>query len=231
MSNELDLFDFDTDHFDLDLDLDFEEIDNRIHKPKYKKPLRDSQVKFKDAKKLAEQIDLTITPRVDCLIAGKFIFGDFIEAYIVGNNIKCEKLVISTLSMSQNNVDSLRTLMEKKYVDQLDLIVSDYFFSHERQNLIPYIYEELDIDNKFQLAVARSHVKICFFKTLGGKKIVIHGSANLRSSDNIEQFTIEINESLYDFYDTFHSSIIETYKTINKSVPHSESNKLFNDKI
>lgn len=50
MSNELDLFDFDTDDFDLDLD--FEESDNRIHKPKYKKPLRDSQVKFKDAKKL-----------------------------------------------------------------------------------------------------------------------------------------------------------------------------------
>ena len=226
MSDELDLFNFNTDDFDIDFDI--AESENRIHKPKYKKPLRDSQIKFKDAKKLASEIDLTVTPRVDCLISGKFIFGDFIEAYIVSNNIKCEKLVISTLSMSQNNVDSLRTLMEKNYVDQLDLIVSDYFFSHERQNLIPYIYEELDIDNKFQLAVARSHVKICFFKTLGGKKIVIHGSANLRSSDNIEQFTIEINESLYDFYDAFHASIIETYKTINKSVPHSEINKIFN---
>ena len=36
MSNELNLFDFDVDDFDMDLDI--EESENRIHKPKYKRP-------------------------------------------------------------------------------------------------------------------------------------------------------------------------------------------------
>ena len=220
---EIDDFDIDIEGFDID-----NKIVSRIHKPKLFKPRKDIQVKFKDAKKLADEIDLSVTPRVDCLINGSFIFGDFLEAFIVKNNIKCKKMVVSTLSLNDNNIDSFRTLLEKNYIDDLTLIVSDYFFSHERNNLIKYAYEELDIDNKFQLAVARTHTKICFFETLGGKKIVTHGSANLRTSDNIEQFTIEINEGLFDFYNEFHGQIIETYKTINKSVRNAEITKIFN---
>lgn len=217
-------FDFEIDNFNFD-DGD-DGIKDRIHKPKIFKPRRSSQIKFKDAKKLAEQINLAENPRYDCIVSGSFIFGDFIEAFIVHNNIKCKKMVISTLSMSQENADSLRTLLEKNYVDDLTLIVSDYFYSHERNDLIKYIYQNLDIDNKFQLCAARTHTKICYFETLGGKKIVIHGSANLRSSDNIEQFTIENNSDLYDFYDEFHSQIIDTYKTINKSVTKKILNQI-----
>lgn len=227
--NELDVFEYSSDDFDLEMDFDLDDkIESRIHKPKLFKARKESQVKFKDAKKLAKEIDLSKTPRVDCLINGAFIFGDFLEAFIVEKNIKVKKMVISTLSLSQNNIDSLKILLEKEYVDDLTLIVSDYFFSHERNGLIKYAYDMLDIDNKFQLAVTKTHTKICYFETLGEKKIVTHGSANLRSSDNIEQFTIEINESLYDFYDDFYSQIIQTYKTINKSVRNTEINKLFN---
>ena len=227
--NELNNFDFSDEDFDLEMDFDLDDkIESRIHKPKLFRARKETQVKFTDAKKLAKEINFEDTQRYDCLINGSFIFGDFLEALIVGKNVKVKKMVISTLSLSQNNIDSLRILIEKDYVDDLTLIVSDYFFSHERNNLIKYAYDELDIDNKFQLAVARTHTKICFFETLGGKKIVTHGSANLRSSDNIEQFTIEINEGLYDFYNDFHSSIIETYKTINKSVRNTEITKIFN---
>ena len=227
--NELDTFKYSNDDFDLGIDFNFDDkIESRIHKPKLLRPRKELQVKFKDAKKLAKEINLAETPRVDCLINGAFIFGDFIEAFIVEKNIKVKKMVISTLSLSQNNIDSLKILLEKEYIDDLTLIVSDYFFSHERKGLIKYAYDVLDIDNKFQLSVTKTHTKICYFETLGGKKIVTHGSANLRSSDNIEQFTIEINESLYDFYDNFYSQIIQTFKTINKSVRNTEINKLFN---
>lgn len=227
--NEFDNFDFDADDFDLEMDFDFDEkIETRIHKPKLFRSRKDSQVKFTEAKKLAKEINFEDTQRYDCLINGSFVFGDFIEALFIEKNIKAVKMVISTLSLNQNNIDSLRTLLELGYVDDLTLIVSDYFFSHERGNLIQYAYDVLDVDDKFQLAVARTHTKICFFETAGGKKIVTHGSANLRTSDNIEQFTIEINESLYDFYDNFHSSIIETYQTINKSVRNTEIKKIFN---
>jgi hypothetical protein len=128
-------------------------------------------------------------------------------------------MTITTLSLSQDNVDSLHNLLAGGFVDELNLIVSVYFFGHERHSLIPYIYEKLDIDNKFQFAVASIHTKTVNFETSGGRKIVIHGSANLRSSANIEQFTIEENEGLYEFYQSHFSSILDRYRTINKNKP------------
>lgn len=86
-----------------------------------------------------------------------------------------------------------------------------------KKNLIPYLYEKLDKDNRFQLAVAAIHTKTVQMHTMGGKKIVIHGSANLRSSGNIEQFTVEINDNLYDFYQDMSDKILDKYKTIDKT--------------
>ena len=47
---------------------------------------------------------------------------------------------------------------------------------------------------------------------------MIHGSANLRSSANIEQFTIEDNPELFDFYEELQDNILDHYKTINKPI-------------
>ena len=62
------------------------------------------------------------------------------------------------------------------------------------------------------------HTKTCQFKTLGRRYVVIHGSANLRSSGNIEQFTIECNKELYEFYHSIFEDIKKRYKTINKQI-------------
>lgn len=84
------------------------------------------------------------------------------------------------------------------------------------------------IDNRFQLAVADIHTKTVHFNTSGGRKIVMHGSANLRSSGNIEQFTIEENPELYDFYEEKFSKILEKYATINHSIRAKEAWKTMN---
>ncbi len=175
-------------------------------------------VRYDNAVKLAKDLYLNKGERYDCLVSGNFIFGDLIEAYLVQHRAKALKMTISTLSLSQNNVDSLANLLNAGYVDELQLIVSTYFYGNEVNSLIPYIYKNLDTGGKFQLAIAGTHTKTAQFETLGGRKIVMHGSANLRSSGNIEQFTIEENEELYDFYDDIFSKIAEKYATIQKMV-------------
>lgn len=206
----LDFFDFDPD----------EEADteNRYVKPKLV-PMKTDQVLYDNAAKLARELKVTTGCRYDCIVSGSFIFGDFIEAFMIHNNCKAVKMTITTLSLSQENIDSLATLLQKGYIDRLDMIVSDYFYSHERHQLIPYMYHELDIDNRFQLAVAFVHTKTVHMETLGGKKIVIHGSANLRTSGNCEQFTIEENSELHDFYEERFTPIIERFATIRKTAP------------
>jgi len=220
---DIELPEFDSAIFDLMPDVI--EHETRYTKPKVYEA-KPQYVLYENAEKLARKLTLNKSERADVFVSGSFIFGDFIEAYIVHHNAKVLKMTISTLSLSQENVDSLRNLLVGNFVDELNLIVSTYFYGHERGVLIPYIYEKLDIDNKFQLAVCASHTKTCTFETLGGRKILIHGSSNLRSSSNIEQFTIEENEELFDFYNDFTDKILNLYKTINK--PIYNGNKLWN---
>lgn len=177
------------------------------------------RVKYSNAEKLAEDIGpLPLDFRAFIILDGRFIFGDFIEALIVKNNWNCEELTISTLSMSQENIDSLANLVNGGFLKQLNLVISHYYFANERSGLMPYMYEHLDVNDVLQVAVASVHTKIAMIRTACGKKITIHGSANLRTSSNIEQIVIEHTPSLFDFCAEVHHSIINTHKTINKAV-------------
>jgi len=206
------------------IDADFSE--GSYHQPgRYIRPpktrdIPERMLKYSLAEKLASDIVPETGMRCFVMLDGKFIAGDFIEAWMVKHNIIAKRLIISTLSLSQANVDSLENLLVGGFVGQMDLIVSDYFFSHERQNLVPYIYQRLDIENKFQLAAAGTHCKICLIETVGGHKITIHGSANLRSSGNLEHICIEEGEHLYDFNLEISDKIIDKYKTIRKAERH-----------
>lgn len=181
------------------------------------------RVKYANAEKLADAVGpLPEGFRAFVILDGKFIFGDFIEALIVKNNWLCQELTISTLSMSQDNVDSLENLISGGYLQQLNLIVSHYYFANERHGLMPYLYEHLDVDEVLQVAVASVHTKIAMIRTRCGKKITIHGSANLRTSSNIEQIVIEHSPTLFDFCAQVHHAIIDRHKTINKAVRRTD---------
>jgi hypothetical protein len=214
----IDLGEFDAELFDFMAD-EVADTENRYIKPRLV-PMRVDQVMFENAQDMAREIRIAKEgDRYDAIVSGSFIFGDFIEAFLIYNQCKAVSMTITTLSLSQENIDSLNNLMEHGYIDELNIIVSDYFYSHESRNLIPYMYKMLDIDNRFQLAVAFVHTKTVHFTTLGGKRLVMQGSANLRSSGNCEQFTIEYNSELCDFYDRVFNPILERFATIRKTAP------------
>ena len=67
---------------------------------------------YQYAEELARQCDLSKTNRVIARLKGSFIMGDFIEAMFTVWNLHTTRLVISTYSMSQNNIDSLANLLK-----------------------------------------------------------------------------------------------------------------------
>ena len=206
-------------NIDFDVAIGSDDINSRYTNPKKYNGIKQKHVKYSHALKMAQEINISNDERIDCLVSGNFIFGDFIEAFFVENDIHTERLVLSTLSMSQNNIDSLKTLMLLGYVDKLDIVISTFFYGMERHLLMPYIYQELDFDDRLQVAVAAVHTKVLLFKSDGGKHVTINGSANLRSSMNIETFSIEENKDTYDFHLDYHEKLIDKYKTINKQKP------------
>lgn len=213
-------FDFDSVFADnLNFDFDFlNQHENRYSNPKKTVGIKKQNLLFKYALDLAEKINIGKNESINVICSGNFIFGDFIEAFFVKKNIQTKKLIISTLSMSQENIDSLKNLFVGNYVLSLDLLISDYFFANEKNALIKYMLQELDVDNKFQLSVARSHTKICIFEDQKGNKYVFQGSANLRSSDCIEQLICEENSESYDFYFEHHERIKKEYQIINQTL-------------
>ena len=153
------------------------------------------------------------------IVSGNFIFGDYIEALLVEKNAFAEEIMIATLSLGSDNVDSLKNLVDGGFVGQLTLIVSDFWYAHERRKEggVPYIMKYLGGEN-FTLAAAGLHTKVTLIKTRSGKHLVMHGSANLRSSRNIEQFVIENNEDLYRFNAEWMGKIAEHFSANKKSL-------------
>lgn len=209
-------FDFSEQDFEIGAEFNTE-IETRYMKAKKGHEIKEECLYFSNAQKCAKQVDLSEGTVNHILLAGNFIFGDLIEALLTQRNIKVKHLIISTLSYNNNNIDSFRNLIEGGYIEKIDLIISDYFFANERNNLIKYAYQELDHNDRFQLAVASMHTKVCLLRTQN-HKVVIYGSANLRSSNSVEQITIETNAALFDFYEEYHLKIADKYKTINQSI-------------
>lgn len=213
----------------LNIEIDFDMSGFNIGKSKFKtryvsptimanKP--ESAMKYSKAVKFVNSFNTDFGFRHYSIVQGDFCFGDMIEALIVERNWFCEEMYISTLSLNENNADSLDNLFNGKYLKKLGLVVSAYFYSHERQKnrMIDYLLRSLDKEDRFDIAVLRSHCKICQFVTNEGHHIVIHGSANLRSNQNNEQLMIEDNKTLYDFNKNYHLEILKNHSIINKDI-------------
>lgn len=216
------------DTIELDDDIDFsvadfsivdDEEQTRILKPKMAKSAIYNKADFQYARDLAAKICLERNARTTCIVPGNFIFGDLPEALVMYRGIDLKTIYCSTLSLSENNVDSFKNLLLFRNVEKINLMLSGYFYSHYKTDLIPYLYEELDIDNKLQVAFTNTHMKILLMETHKGNHYVLTGSANLRSASCLEQFDFEENEELFNFYKEAFDSLIDKYKTIDYTKP------------
>jgi len=211
-----------------DFNFSFDELEpTRVLTPPKPKAVPRQFVSYKYAKDAAKKIKLGFGMEAHMIVPGTFIFGDFLEAMFEVHEIQASKMYISTLSYSSENVDSLRNILDSGDCDELNLIVSAYFYSHYRNSAIQYTYDQLDTSsNKFQLAVTGSHCKVCLIQTYCGKKLVLHGSPNLRSSACAEQVCIQECPELFDFHKSFADGILKEYGTINKAVRYKALEKI-----
>lgn len=178
--------------------------------------IKEHRVKYEHAAELATEASKAIKSgdTLHAVLSGNFIFGDFLEALAVENLVKFKRVTLSTLAISDENVMSLKTMLDTGFLKKLDIIVSSYFWSHNRQNAA-FLYEHLCDNYDCTIAVAGIHTKIALIET-EKSKIVVYGSANMRSSRTVEFVTIENNPDLFDFHDKWHQSILQDYKVTKK---------------
>lgn len=215
-------------NIEIDTDIDFdvgdfllvnEDEKTRIMQPKMARSAVYQSVDYKRAEDMAQKISLEKGSRTTVIVPGNFIFGDLLEALIIGRGIDADELVISTLSISQDNVDSLKTIMLARPSMKLSMVVSGYFYSHYKYDLVPYIYRELDMDDRFQIAFTNTHMKIALISSRKGTRYTLTGSANMRSSSSLEQFDMDEGMERYEFFHSALMALVDKYRTIDYTVP------------
>ena len=216
---DIDLDDLDFDLEDFDLDDRTPDTQTRFIQPRMDPAILTQTVHFDHAMELAEKIDLSGNTRTFAWVSGAFVFGDILEALWRRRNIDIKNLAIASLSISDENIDSWAGLMAQANIERFDLLVSAYFYSHEKWDLVPYLYKQLGNDNRFQVAFGAYHLKVITLETHSGHTLTIHGSANMRSSTNVEQIMVEVNDrSLHDFNAGLIRDICDRYGTINHNM-------------
>lgn len=122
----------------------------------------------------------------------------------------CKKMQIATLSLSVRNVLEMAELLDAKKIENLDILVSDFFHKHDKAIFSRLFHEFSNRGQK--VAAARSHCKIVTLEMVDGRKFVLEGSANLRTNKNIEQFCLTQDASLHGYFSDWITEMVEKYE-------------------
>ena len=158
-------------------------------------------VKFQYAKDFINSMDIPEPGEsIYAIVSGSFIFGDILGpiAKKIGGNVTLD---ICTLSIGQENIDMIDQMFEENLISSVRIIFSDYFYSHENKpgGLWRYLMDILEKwPDRYTVSVASVHTKIIMMRS-ESHNLILSGSANLRSSANVEQFDIQNNQGLYNF--------------------------------
>lgn len=227
--DDLDM-DFDLDDFDIEGEKNArprgeKQRDVRILRPMLDRETVTQHRAYENAEAFARQIDMTPGARVFAWVSGSFIFGDIIEALITARRVGIRRLYMCSLSIGQENIDSLKNVMllMGDELERMVLVFSGFQYSHRKYDLIPYMYRELDDErNRVQIAFGRWHAKLITMETVHGHTITIHGSANLCSSGSIEQIMIEVDDrELHQFNADIMERIAAKFGTINAGAEYT----------
>ncbi|HRQ87846.1 MAG TPA: hypothetical protein PLA50_03550 [Bacteroidia bacterium] len=135
--------------------------------------------------------------RTHAVLRGDFVLCDLIPA-IIRERGRCPHLHIATLGMSGANAESLAALHQVGLVGGITICCSVYFRQVDRTATWPEV--ESKLGGIATLIVGRNHAKVICLPTEAGDHFVIEGSANLRSSDNLEQIAIFNDPDLAAFH-------------------------------
>lgn len=137
--------------------------------------------------------------RLHALLRGDFVLFDLIPA-IIGRLGPVDHLRIATLGMSAANAAGLARLLATGHVARLTLVVSHYFRQVDRASVWPEVCAALE-PHGVRPVVTRNHAKVILLPFRDRPdRLTLEGSANLRSSDNVEQLCVFNSAATHDFH-------------------------------
>jgi hypothetical protein len=135
--------------------------------------------------------------RTHVTLRGDFVLCDLIPLILQSRGF-CPHLRIATLGMSADNANTLAQLQSEGKVGDITLAASDYFKAVDSATTFRSV--QAILSGRARFITLRTHAKVILIPTSSGDYLVIEGSANLRSSGNIEQIVIVNDKATHDHH-------------------------------
>lgn len=145
------------------------------------------------------------------LLRGFFDALNVVLALLDKLAVPCDCLRVATLSLSKKNVSELAALLDAGTVKKIEVITSDFQAEHDG-DILSELLAELRDQRGQRVATARSHCKIVLLAMSDGSRYTMEGSANLRTSRNMEQFCLSRDAALHDFYATWFDDTVNGHE-------------------
>jgi len=158
---------------------------------------RRALVKPENAEEILARLPLQSDRALHVITPGNFIFCDLITA--VATRFKTARIFIATLSFSKKNAEALCSLISTGKVRGIKMLTSNYFAKMNAE-ILQHFTTCADKSGGIQIGIARTHAKVTAFEFADGKRLTIETSANLRSSDNIEQVSFFADVPTFNFH-------------------------------
>jgi hypothetical protein len=134
---------------------------------------------------------------------GGFSSIAFIMHIATAEGIK--KLYVCSLTIGKNELQSLITLRNAGKLTEVSFFVGKLMKNSNNEKDYAYFTKMVEVCKQYgwRFRVLKNHSKVILAETITGNKYVIETSSNLTENPNIEQFSFEMDDGLYSFYEDF----------------------------
>jgi hypothetical protein len=144
------------------------------------------------------------------LMTGRFDLMHLIVVIVEMKPVALARMRLATLSFNGRNLSEMLRLLDTGKTKRLSLICSKFFAEHDKD-----LFEETlrEFHQRGQLVAApRSHCKVVCMEFESGEKLVLEGSANLRTNSNREQFFLVHDAGLHDWHAAWFDELLASHE-------------------
>jgi hypothetical protein len=176
---------------------------------------------FREAKELLPYLPEAEGEATHAIMSGRYdlmvLLAAVLEFYASG----CESLRIATLSYNDRNTLEMAELLRSGRVAALALLCSAFFKAHNPDQFAAAKREAAGFPGRWRLAAARNHCKVVL-ADFGQRRLVLEGSANLRTNGNLEQLLIVQDAELFSWHAGWIDELVSRYEAEAEDEPEPE---------
>jgi hypothetical protein len=166
---------------------------------------------FREARELLPYLPMAEGEATHAIMNGRYDLCILLAAILEFCCSGVQRLRVATLSFNGRNTAEMTGFLRSGRVETLHLLCSDFFRAHNKAEYAEARQAAEAFPGRWRIAAARNHAKVITLD-YGPRKLVLEGSANLRTNGNREQLLIVQDGALHDWHAGWIDGMVTRYE-------------------